>query len=192
METRSLISSLPSALSTSALLTPELFKMKVSVKQQKDPSPSTVNLSLDTFSSLDTGQILPLHRVHSSKSSLQPRLLRPADLREKRLVFSLKYEQRKSRRKKVTSLVHNPLTQGLAHFRQTQEKPLGLLCPERKQVTAHIRSVSFNHTFGVDTVRRTRAGLAPVRTGKVPRKGHWAPLGDRRTASEAARHHGKS
>lgn len=191
METRTLLSSLQPALSTVALLTPQRFKMKLSVhmKLLKDPSPSTVNLSLDTFSSVDTGQILPLHPIHSSNPNLRARLLRPADLREKHLTLSLTYAQRKSRRRKVTSLVHNPLTRGLAKYRQAGEKPLGVLCPERKQVTAHVRSVSLNHSIGVDTVRRTRTGLTPVRTGKVPLRGHWAPLGDTRITSEAARHH---
>lgn len=78
----------------------------------------------------------------------------------------------------MTSLVHNPLTEGFARYKLRVEKPLGVLCPERKQVIAHVRSVSLNHSFGVDTMRRTRAGYTPTRTGKVPHRAYWARLGD--------------
>lgn len=180
METRSLLASLQPSLSAVSLLTPQRLKMRISaqIKHAKDHSPSTVNMTLDTFSSIDTGLMLPFRPVHSSTPSMQARLLHPADPREQRQTLSLTYVQRRGRRKKVTALVHNPLTEGFAKYKLSVGKPLGVLCPERKQVIAHVRSVSLNQSFGVDTVRRTRAGFTPARTGKVPHRAHWARLGD--------------
>ena len=189
MESRSAFLHLKPGLSASSLLTPQLAKVKSPAhirlpRTRQDPSPSSVNQSMDTFSSLDITLGIPFRSRHSPVSSQPSKspFLSSGHMKT-RYISTTTLGFRKKRRKKVTSLVHNPLTNGLA-TRKLSQVPLGVLCPERKQVRPHLRSVSLNANLGIRTVRKTRTGKTPERAGKRALRAHWAPMIGIRSRSE--------